>query len=70
MRLEVRRAGDVVGFREVGAGAHAFRRALAAGAPLQRAAEAAPVAEANFDLAGAVRALLDDAVVTGFTLHP
>jgi hypothetical protein len=68
--LEVRRDGDDAVFRALDPADHALRRALAAGAPLERAAAAALGIDPGFDLAGALRDLLAGGLVTGFTLTP
>lgn len=68
-RLEVRRLDDDVAFRALPADAHAFRRALLAGHDLAAATAAARAADATFDLAGALRALLDERLVAGFTVR-
>ncbi len=64
-RLEIRRLdGDVV-FRALDGGTWAFRAALARGRRLEDAAGAGRAADSAFDLAHAVRGLLDDALVVG-----
>jgi hypothetical protein len=60
VRLEIRRRGDDVVVRALPAGSFAFRRALAERAPLERALEAALAADVSFDLAGELRAVLDE----------
>jgi len=60
VRLEVRRRDDDVLCRVLSAGAFAFRRALAAGEPLERAADAALTADVSLDLGSEIRALLDE----------
>ncbi|MGH7326518.1 MAG: MNIO family bufferin maturase [Candidatus Rokuibacteriota bacterium] len=69
-RLEVRRAGDDVVFRPLGAAAWAFHRALAAGGTLEEAAAAALAREPGFDLPAALRSLLNEGTVTAFSLFP
>jgi hypothetical protein len=69
-RLEVRRAGDDVVFRRLGAAPWVFRSALTAGGTLETAATAALAFDAGFDLAGALNSLLADGVLTAFVLSP
>ena len=63
VRLEVRRLGDEVVFRSLGAGTYAFRQTLARGRALESAAAAAQTADPEFDLAPALRELLDEDIV-------
>ena len=63
--LQIRRADDRVLFRRIDAASFAFRRALADGERLADAAEAALHADAAFDLASALRALMSEAVLVG-----
>jgi hypothetical protein len=63
--LEVSRLEDDVVFRTVAADTYAFRSALADGLDLQSAVDAACGADPRFDLADALRALLDDGLVVG-----
>ncbi len=65
VRLEIRRLGDDVVFRRLDAATSAFRRALALGDDLERAAGAAQAAGAGFDLTLVLRELLDDGIVVG-----
>jgi hypothetical protein len=67
IRLEVRRIGDEVVFRPLEAATWSFRRALSQKRTLEQAAAAALALEANFDLAEALRALVDDGLLSGFT---
>jgi Putative DNA-binding domain len=67
VRLEVRRRGEAVTFRAVDDGDHAFRGALRAGRPLAEATSAALDADPRFDIAAALRDLLADDAVVGFT---
>jgi hypothetical protein len=60
VRLEVRRVGDDVVFRPLPAAAFTFRERLAAGRTLEQAVDAALGEEAALDLAGEIRALLDE----------
>ena len=60
VRLEVRRVGDDVVYRALGPATFALRAALGAGQTLERAIEQALDADAAFDLAGEIRALLDE----------
>jgi len=69
-RLEIRRVGDDVVFRSLEAVPWAFRRALARGQTLEEAAATALALEPSLDLGGALRALLDDGVLTAFSLSP
>lgn len=70
IRLEVRRVGGDVVFRALGPAIRAFRQALIEGRTLGGAAAAALALESAFDLAGALRALFDEGVLTAFTLSP
>lgn len=67
-RLQVRRAGGEAVFRALDPAAFAFRRALASGATLGEAAEAALRVEADLDLGLALRSLLEDGALISFTL--
>jgi len=68
VRLEVRRCGDDVVFRALAPAVYALRRALADGRDLGAAAEAAVAAEPDFDLAVALRDLLDETLIVNLTL--
>ena len=68
--LEVRREDEAITVRRLEAGEFALREALGRGATLGVAADAALAQEATFDLTAALRTLLHDALVTGFTLVP
>jgi hypothetical protein len=61
--LEIRRLGDDVVFRRLAPAVFAFREALARGATLEAAVTAALGTADGFDVAAAVTALLDDAVL-------
>jgi len=63
--LEVRRRGDDVVIRELEPATYAFREALARGHRLADAVEAALAHDAAFDLPGALRALVQEGLVTG-----
>ena len=65
MWLQVRRLGEDVVFRTLAPAVHAFRAVLAAGRSLEDAAEAALAIDAGVDLARALHALLDEALVVG-----
>jgi hypothetical protein len=68
VRLEIRRqADDVVAMRRLEPAEFALRSALGAGASLETAAETAATADPDFDLAEALRALLGEALLVGFT---
>jgi hypothetical protein len=69
-RLEIRRRGDVVALRRLEGAELAFRAGLGQGATLEMAVDAALDVDPGFDLAAALRALMDEALVTGFTLLP
>jgi hypothetical protein len=69
VELEVRRLDHEVVMRRLDRATGAFRRAVAAGQPLDVAATVAAAADATFDLATAVAALLAEQLVTGFTIH-
>jgi putative DNA-binding protein len=62
-RLEVRRVDDAVVLRAMAPATFAFRAALAAGRTLEDAVERALDADPRFDLAGEIRALLDERVL-------
>ena len=66
--LEVRRLGDDVVFRRLDQPTFAFRRALVDGQTLEAAAQAALEIAPDFDLTGALGALLSEGVLTGFAL--
>ncbi|HEX7970041.1 MAG TPA: DNA-binding domain-containing protein [Stellaceae bacterium] len=70
VHLEVSRRGPDVVFRALDAAVFAFRHALAAGASLETATEAALTVDAAFDLGGAIADLFGDAAVIAFTLAP
>ncbi len=67
-RLEVRRSGEDVILRSLDPAPWAFRSALAEGRALETAAATALALDPGFDLAAALRSLVDDGVVTAFTL--
>jgi hypothetical protein len=69
VRLEIRRHGEVVGFRRLEPAAFAFRATLARGGTLEIAVAGAMAEDARFDPTGALRALLGDTLLTGFTLE-
>jgi len=60
VRLEIRRLGEDVVFRALPPGTFALRAALGAGRPLEDAVERALGEDPAFDLAGEIRALLDE----------
>jgi len=64
--LQIRRAGERVLFHRIDAASFAFRRALADGARLSDATDAALGEDAAFDLASALRALVSEAALAGF----
>jgi hypothetical protein len=66
--LEIRRREAAVGCRRLAEPALAFRQAIGRGATLERAADAALGLDPAFDLTAAIRALFDEALLTGFTL--
>ena len=68
--LEVRRGDDVVTFRHLALAELVFRSALSAGTTLARAADAAMAEYAQFDLAAAIRALLEEELLVGLTSAP
>jgi len=70
VRLEVRRRGDVVGFRRLDHASFALRRALQAGWPLAAAGAAALEVEPELDLAAALSTLLQDGVIAGHAFAP
>jgi hypothetical protein len=65
IRLEVRRVGDDVVFRPLEAATWSLRRALVQKRTLEEAAAAALALDGKFDLAEALRALVDEAVLIG-----
>lgn len=67
-RLEVRRAGDDAVFRRLSPPVYALRRALADRRALGEAAEGALAADPAFDLARALRDLLDEGLIASLTL--
>jgi hypothetical protein len=69
VRLEVRRLDDAVALRRLDAAPFGFRSALGQGAMLEAAVNVALAEDPAFDLAAALRALLDEALVVGFTLE-
>jgi hypothetical protein len=68
--LEIRRCDDDVVFRRLDPAMYTFRTTLAAGQQLAVAAETALATDAGFDCVVALRDLLADGVVIGFTLSP
>jgi hypothetical protein len=69
--LEIRRGpDDAVTMRPLATGEFAFRAALGAGATLGVAADAGTAADPGFDLPAALRALLDEGLLTGVALTP
>jgi hypothetical protein len=69
-RLEIRRQGDRVSFRRLEAAAFAFRAGLGRGSTLEVAADAALAEDEAFDLTAALRALLDETLLVGFSFVP
>ena len=69
-RLQVHRGGDRVLLSALDPGAFAFVKALAAGAPLLAAAEAALALDPLFDLALRLRILLDEGLLVDCRLAP
>jgi Putative DNA-binding domain len=70
VRLEVRRCGDDVVFRALEPAVYVLRRALADGHDLGDASEAALAAAPDFDLAVALRDLLDETMIVNIMLAP
>lgn len=70
VRLDVRRVGDDVVFRSLDEATWAFRRTLLEGQTLEEAATVALAIDPTCDLAGMLRALFDEPVLTAFTLSP
>jgi hypothetical protein len=70
VQLEIRRRGDDVGWRALDPATFAFRRALADGRPLERAAHAALAVDHGFDLAAGLRDLLEEDAVAGWAVSP
>jgi hypothetical protein len=67
-RLEIRQRGEEVVFARLDEPEFVLRRALLAGERLESAAAAALAADPLFDLATALRRLLGEELVTGFSL--
>jgi len=67
-RLEIRQRGEEVVFARLDEAEFVLRRALLAGESLERAVAAALAADPVFDLAMALRSLLSEGLVTGFSL--
>jgi Putative DNA-binding domain len=68
VRLEIRRqADDLVTTRRLELAEFAFRSALGAGASLETAADTAMTEDPGFELTEALRALLGEALLVGFT---
>jgi putative DNA-binding protein len=70
VRLEVRRAGEVVAFRGLGAAVFAFRQAIAEGRRLADAVGRAVALDEGFDLAAALAALVQEGLVAGLAPAP
>jgi hypothetical protein len=70
VRLEIRRRGDAVTMRPLTGIEHAFRSRLANGETLESVAGAVMAQDASFDLSAALRSMLDEGLITGFTLEP
>jgi hypothetical protein len=68
-RLEIRRRGEEVVFARLDEPQFTLRRALAAGHRLENAVAAALATDPLFDLAMALRRLLADGLVAGFSLE-
>src|ERR1017187_3188269 len=69
-RLEIRQSGEDVVFRPLESGEFALRAALAKGRTLEAAVEAALAQDPMFDTTPALRRLLGEGLVIGFTLAP
>jgi hypothetical protein len=67
--LEIRRRDEAVALRRLDAPSFGFRAALAEGQTLETALDRALGQNPGFDLAGALRAILDEALVVDFTLE-
>lgn len=67
-RFEIRRREDIVTLRSLEPAAFVFRAALGAGATLETATDAATTEDPDFDFTEAFRALLAEALLTGFTV--
>ncbi len=66
--LEVRGVGDGVSVRVLDPAAYALRHALAVRVTLEKAAGEALAVDPSFDLIGAIQKLLQDQILTDFTL--
>ena len=68
--LETRRRDDVVTLRRLESAEFTFRSALGRGLTLERAANLSLAEDPGFDVTTALRALLGETLLTGFTLAP
>jgi Putative DNA-binding domain len=68
--LETRRQDDGVALRRLDAAEFAFRAALGQGLTLEMAADLSLAEDPGFDMTTALRALLGEGLLTGFTLVP
>jgi hypothetical protein len=66
--LEVRRLDDVPTLRPLARAEFLFRSALGAGAALGTAVDTAMTVDSGFDLTTAIRALIEETLLVGFTL--
>jgi hypothetical protein len=69
-RIEIRQRGEEVVFTRLDEPQFTLRRALAAGHRMENALAAALTTDPSFDLAMALRRLLVEGLVTGFSLAP
>jgi hypothetical protein len=68
--VETRRHDDVVALKRLDSTEFAFRAALGQGLTLELAADLSLAEDPGFDVTTALRALLGEALLTGFTLAP
>jgi hypothetical protein len=68
--LEVRRRDDIPTLRQMARAEFLFRSALGTGASLAVAVDTALAADSRFDLMAAIRALIEETLLVGFTLSP
>jgi hypothetical protein len=69
-RLEIRRRDDVVTMRRLDDTSFVFRAGLAGGGALEAVATRAMAQDPDFDLTSGLRALLEEALITGVTITP
>jgi hypothetical protein len=70
VRLEIRRRDEQVTLRALEPADFVLRSALGAGTTFEAAADAAMAEDPGFDLAAALRTLLEEGLLTGWSLQP